>query len=195
MNSKIVIESNWQSNIMELFNSGTVEQINARARPNPKFPDEKSDEFSKTMRFLLKNSDLSNFIEIGVRRGGSFGLWAHYFEGIKIGIDGDPFPDELNLFPDVFGMQADSHAPVTVEWAEGVLNGQLVDWLFIDGDHKLPQNDYNNYKHLVKPGGYIGFHDIRNKDHVNIGLFWDTLGGDKVEIKHSCGIGIIQWQG
>ena len=92
-------------------------------------------------------------------------------------------------------MKADSHDPITIEWVEGILKGELVDWLFIDGDHKKPQMDYNNYKRFVKPGGYIGFHDIRNESHINIGLFWDTFGGDKVEIEYSCGIGIIKWLG
>ena len=180
-----------ESKIVQL----TVEQVNTKFRPFKDVDvdiDERVDEFSDAMKFLLKHSDLNNFIEIGVKSGGSFRLWAQYFKGIKIGIDSAQFPKELNTFPNVHGIHADSHDSTTIEQVKNILKGQLVGWLFIDGDHKRPHEDYDDYRHFVKPGGFIGFHDIHHKGHGNIEEFWNSLHGDKVEMTHSCGLGIIR---
>jgi len=150
-------------------------------------------EFYGAMEFLRKHS-VNSFIEIGVKHGESFKLWAQHFEGIKIGIDVDPFPLELKIFPHVSGICADSHDLFTVERVKEILKGRTVDWLFIDGDHETEAviRDYTYYRSFVTPGGFIGFHDIDNISHKGIRLFWDSLEGEKIEI---CGIGIKRWLG
>jgi len=40
-----------------------------------------------------------------------------------------------------------------------------VDFLFIDGDHSIEGClfDFQNFEHLIKPGGYLAFHDFNPK--------------------------------
>lgn len=180
----------------------TVEEINAFSRygGDEKKPTERLDEFSIAMQFLLDREATTRFIEIGVRLGGSFRLWSHYFTDIKIGIDTAPPFDDMDSIDQAHEIQGSSHSPETVEKVKTILAGRLVDWLFIDGDHSPspsgPEPDYNNYKQFVRPGGFIGFHDINHGGHQNIKNFWNKLSGEKFEMKiddvlAGCGLGIL----
>lgn len=181
----------------------TVEEINAIARGRvgiKEYKDKRFDEFSTAMQFLLEREATTRFIEIGVKNGGSFKLWSHYFTDIKIGIDTAPPFDGTDSIDQVHGIQGSSHSPETVEKVKIILAGRLVDWLFIDGNHSPspsgPESDYNNYKQFVRPGGFIGFHDINHSGHRNIKNFWNKLSGEKFEMKidgelAGCGLGIL----
>lgn len=59
-------------------------------------------------------------------------------------------------------IEGNSTDPKIIKEVEKFYKKELVDFLFIDGDHseKGAETDYNNYKHLVKKGGFIFFHDI-----------------------------------
>lgn len=67
------------------------------------------------------------------------------------------------------------------------MGDRKVDFLFIDGDHSYigVKLDYYMYKEFVKPGGWIGFHDIKDTEfHRNnqcfVADFWNELSGEKV---------------
>jgi predicted O-methyltransferase YrrM len=53
--------------------------------------------------------------------------------------------------------------PATLATVERLLDGDLLDLLFIDGDHEFAgaRSDFLTYRHLVRPGGMIVFHDIQ----------------------------------
>ncbi|HVU60360.1 MAG TPA: class I SAM-dependent methyltransferase [Mycobacteriales bacterium] len=53
--------------------------------------------------------------------------------------------------------------PKTLAAVERLLGGELLDLLFIDGDHSFEgvRSDFLTYRHLVRPGGIIAFHDIQ----------------------------------
>ena len=55
-----------------------------------------------------------------------------------------------------------SYADDTVKRVEKFLNGRLIDALFIDGDHRYEgvKQDFLCYRHFVREGGIILFHDI-----------------------------------
>lgn len=59
-------------------------------------------------------------------------------------------------------IEADSHSPTTLDQVTQWLNGELFDFLFIDGDHSFGgvRSDYEMYAPLVRSGGIIAFHDI-----------------------------------
>lgn len=59
-------------------------------------------------------------------------------------------------------MEADSHLPSTLQAVKRWLNGGLLDFLFIDGDHshRGVESDYEMFSPLVRAGGVIAFHDI-----------------------------------
>lgn len=48
------------------------------------------------------------------------------------------------------------------------------DWVFIDADHQYEaaKADWENYSPMVKPGGAVAFHDIRDYDHGDLGRLW-----------------------
>jgi predicted O-methyltransferase YrrM len=59
-------------------------------------------------------------------------------------------------------LRADSHAQATRNKVEALLRGRQVDLLFIDGDHSAEgvRVDLALYSPLLRPGGWIAFHDI-----------------------------------
>jgi cephalosporin hydroxylase len=93
------------------------------------------------------------------------------------------------------------------------LNGALLDVLFIDGDHSYEgvRADYERYKHLVRAGGFIAFHDIC-EDHLTrygrftgayaggVPILWRKIRGASNKMlefvddseQDGCGIGVIQ---
>jgi hypothetical protein len=90
-----------------------------------------------------------------------------------------------------------------LEDVNNIIGDIQLDFLFIDGDHTYEgvKQDYEMYKHLVKPGGWIGFHDIKDTEfHRNancrVDILWNELEGEKKEfIDNSSaygGIGFIQ---
>ena len=62
------------------------------------------------------------------------------------------------------------------------LAGKPVDFLFIDGDHteKGVEQDFENYRGLVRPGGLIAFHDIAPNQKLatnQVQHFWKRIRG------------------
>src|SRR5260370_1087490 len=59
-------------------------------------------------------------------------------------------------------LRADSHAAETKEQVSRLLEGERLDYLFIDADHTYDgvRRDFEMYAPLVRSGGMIAFHDI-----------------------------------
>lgn len=107
-------------------------------------------------------------------------------------------------------LRMDSHKEETVEEIKKILNGNSLDFIFIDGDHSYDgvKKDYEMYRNLVKIGGIIAFHDIVQYGDPNlvggVPRFWNELKeyiGKNIysEIIHNAsqegyGIGIIKKQ-
>lgn len=101
-------------------------------------------------------------------------------------------------------LRLDSHQKATVDRLKNILNGELLDFLFIDGDHSYDgvKNDFENYYPLVRPGGIIAFHDIVDNDKdksFGTQKFWREIK-DKYQHQEfirpgasniGCGIGLI----
>ena len=77
-------------------------------------------------------------------------------------------------------LRADSHDPSTLEELTRLLQGKLIDVLFIDGDHSYAgvRQDFELYSKLVRPGGLVFFHDIahhRPSDNCHVDQLWAEL--------------------
>lgn len=113
-------------------------------------------------------------LEIGVRRGGMIEEWARRGATLIIGVDlpqTDGLPPgytaerhaelvaAIGQFHSVIG---DSHSLETLAAVAQALDGDLLDVLFIDGDHSDEgvRRDFAMYRPLVRPGGVVVFHDI-----------------------------------
>ena len=59
-------------------------------------------------------------------------------------------------------LDGSSYAPETVEQLRSHLGDKKLDLLFIDGDHSFAgvARDFASYRHLVRSGGIVVFHDI-----------------------------------
>lgn len=116
-----------------------------------------------------------NILEIGVYGGGSFALWCSLASGKKIGVDSGsidgPIPQRVGDFRSWFGdvsvIRGNSHDEETKRQVVQMLGAEKLDFLFIDGDHTLEgvSKDYEMYGPLVRPGGWIGFHDITESEY------------------------------
>ena len=77
-------------------------------------------------------------------------------------------------------IRADSHSEATKERVLRILQGDLLDYLFLDGDHTYEgvRRDFAMYAPLVRSGGIIALHDIavHNDDsECQVDKFWHEL--------------------
>jgi predicted O-methyltransferase YrrM len=135
-----------------------------------------------------------NILEIGTGPGGLTqrlcAIVAHRV--ISIDLPADPFyrPQReisearnlvLSEHAAFFGLLADSHAQETFMEVQTMLRGDALDLIFIDGDHSLAgvTQDFNLYRSLLKPGGWVAFHDINadafDSHGVHVPKFWRAL--------------------
>lgn len=139
--------------------------------------------------FLKLVSDINPevIVEIGSYAGGTLYAWRQYAK-IVVGIDlpaastfsstGKPRESHGTL-----SILADSHKQSTLEHLQAILGGRRIDVLFIDGDHSYEgvRRDYCMYAPLVRPGGLIGFHDVREHpplDEIEVPKFWAEIKDD-----------------
>ena len=104
----------------------------------------------------------------------------------------------------IYLVRQDSHRLATLSRTEEILNGNKLDFLFIDGDHKYVgvKRDFEMYAPLVRKGGIIAFHDIVPGFPERVGavpLFWHEIRDKNsyIEIvkdwnQGGFGIGVIQ---
>ncbi len=148
-------------------------------------------------------------MEIGTARGGTALIWAHLARERLVTCDileRRGFADLLRAFPPpgsgcrVSVMVGDSHAEEFVQRVRGELDGQQVDFLFIDGDHSETgvAEDFENYRRFVRPGGLIAFHDIVDSQPLatnQVQHFWKKIRNDHETTEFilnpdQCGFGI-----
>jgi cephalosporin hydroxylase len=166
---------------------------------------------------FVKKLKVKNFMEIGTDQGGTFVCWSRVSDpnGLQISVDWAHGNWGINTFDiqarnnklsslgsNVHILDGDSHAEAMYNNVKSIIGDEKLDLLFIDGDHSHlgVKLDYHMYKEFVKPGGWIGFHDIKaTENHHSQGCyvdyFWDELQEKKVWFMADSnwgGIGFIQ---
>jgi predicted O-methyltransferase YrrM len=110
-------------------------------------------------------------LEIGTASGGTALIWSYLAREQVVTCDLQDMRFQAPLFQGfpppgsacrLDALSGDSHDSSFRARVVDVLDGQPVDFLFIDGDHTESgvTRDYLDYKSLVRPGGLIAFHDI-----------------------------------
>ncbi|VAX10271.1 hypothetical protein MNBD_GAMMA25-45 [hydrothermal vent metagenome] len=148
-------------------------------------------------------------LEIGTCNGGTLFMWSNLASMKVISCDliihkyrkelYDKFsPPESHCV--VVPMEGDSHNSEFRKKVEDELNGEKVDFLFIDGDHseKGAEADYYDYKKYVRPGGLIAFHDIVKNQPVpgnQVHYLWQKIKQveqieEFIHDQEQCGYGI-----
>lgn len=77
-------------------------------------------------------------------------------------------------------LQGDSHSAGMLDLLQVALDGQPLDYLFIDGDHTYEgvRRDFEMYGPLVRKGGIIAFHDIAEhptRIDCEVARFWREI--------------------
>lgn len=151
---------------------------------------------------LLAKENLNNMLEIGSKLGGNFYILAALTTGKKISVDlqggahggwilndhpylGDIFKrrnEYFNNFKDTHMVSGDSTSQNTVNQVSKILDGELLDLLYIDGDHSYDGvlKDFELYSPFVAEGGYIIFHDIvdsdfHRKQECGVAKLWNEI--------------------
>lgn len=110
-------------------------------------------------------------VEIGAYTGASLRVWAQVAAEMALLIAVDTVPERVRSFArrgqQGMVIAGDSADPETVRRVKLVMVNRPVDFLFIDGDHTRPLEDFGLWAPLVRPGGIVGFHDITHG-----GEFW-----------------------
>jgi len=100
-------------------------------------------------------------------------------------------------------IRKDSHDPATLLQVKKLLKNQVIDVLFLDGDHSYEgvKQDFEMYAPLVKKNGIIVFHDIvviPPEYNCDVNKFWKEIkkSYDYKEFvedwkQGNCGIGVI----
>ena len=153
---------------------------------------QKQEEFANLLS-ILNRENLKTTIEIGLGRGGSswaFSKLRHVTDMIAIDLPDGPWgggqiADSIKYIADNTNatytyIAGNSQTEAAVEAVRNALEGDLADFLFIDGDHSYAgvKNDYLTYKQFVREGGLIAFHDICEhapETGCEVKKFWDEL--------------------
>ncbi len=147
-------------------------------------------------------------VEIGTARGGTLLLWSQIATELVVSCDlkcrrflrhlAPAFPPSGGCRVEL--LEGDSHAPAFRERLWQRVGEGGADFLFIDGDHTEAgvEQDYRDYRGLVRPGGLIAFHDIVEAQPLEtnqVGRFWRRLRAvgeveELVDDPGQCGYGI-----
>ncbi|MDW7774239.1 MAG: class I SAM-dependent methyltransferase [Desulfobulbaceae bacterium] len=128
-------------------------------------------------------------VEIGTASGGTLLIWSSIASEKVISCDLQDMTVRKELFEAlppprskcrVVLLSGDSHDPSLVQRMEEELAGRKADFLFIDGDHTEAgvTADFNDYRHLVRRGGIIAFHDIVARQPLadnKVHLLWQKI--------------------
>lgn len=193
-------------NKLEIINKTVGYEMSYR-----RFIVQKETEWIEFDNFLSNKKPFNYCLEIGTHCGGSIIEFMNIAEedATIITIDKEnghyvSIEDKIKAFnaikkehQKIYCVNNFSQYPETIDEVKNILNGNKLDILFIDGDHKYKTItvDFENYLPLVKKGGMIAFHDI-----FSFGLkkFWGDIKENYVyhEIYDSSevwgGIGILE---
>jgi len=101
-------------------------------------------------------------LEIGMNYGGTTRIWQELTREPVVAIDMDTSKIAVDFSKHIQPLliQGDSTDPETIAKARELAP---YDFLFIDGGHDYPvaKSDWDNYSPMVRPGGLIGFHDVK----------------------------------
>ncbi len=138
-------------------------------------------------------------VEVGTNMGGSLFCFTKVAQkdalvisvDLPEGLGGGGYPIYRSDFYKSFATNSqkmllwrlDSHQKSTLDKLKETLNGQKIDFLFLDGDHSFEgiKQDFEWYAPLVRSGGIVAFHDIKPSlpdNWIQVGRFWNEIKED-----------------
>lgn len=152
----------------------------------------------KVLSLLLEELQPRTVLEIGSLYGGTLWWWIQMcpedtkFISVEPAPTGSNWESWLRGNQQLFVIRGKSQERETIERVKGILNGENLDFLFIDGWHLMPapKLDYENYSPLVKRG-IIALHDTENPKDEHAKMwgeltdYWERL---KEQVKREEGM-------
>ncbi len=157
-------------------------------------------EFLGLLDKVFAGQKIQNFAEIGTLNGGTLFCFCRMAapDALAISLDlpggihgggwpswkGPVFQSFVRERQRLHLVRADSHATSTLAQVSSLLSGARLDFLFIDGDHTYDgvKMDFSMYSPLVRPGGFVAFHDIAERRDapvdgpaVQVPQFWSEV--------------------
>ena len=158
------------------------------------------DEFTELLKEFQKLK-VSKFIEIGSLYGWTLQHFIHYSEegstAVAIDLPVRHFvgphdwrvqkqeSNYKNVWPEwakekkckLYLLPTSSYNKETIKQVKAIFKDDLVDFVFIDGDHRYDaiKKDYEMYSPLVRPGGIVAFHDIGKNEEGGGAGFWNEI--------------------
>lgn len=161
---------------------------------------------------IIKDLKPNVICEIGTDMGGTLYLWSKILQenGLMVSIDLPRlYRKSVNRFIRSFFSRSqrvsfireDSHTNQCFQRMNNVLDGMMIDFLFIDGDHSYEgvRKDFEMYSKFVRSGGIIAFHDITIDDKPDyvcgVMKFWNEVkvcyDYGEIVAEGGCGIGFL----
>jgi len=185
-------------NLLKSFSSNRPEEVfdfswnfyNGLIRPM-----QIKEEFVELLK-IFKELNPKYILEIGTANGGTLFCFCKLAEDdatiISIDLPEGPFgggyPEwKIPIYQafakknqKLYLLRKDSHQQETLEEVKKILNGNHLDFLFIDGDHSYEgvKKDFEMYSPLVRKGGIIAFHDIVKHPPdtgCEVGKLWNEI--------------------
>jgi predicted O-methyltransferase YrrM len=181
-------------------------------------PMQVKEEITELLKILLKHEPRF-LLELGTAMGGTFFLLtrAAVPDATLISVDlprgpfGGGYLEQKMRYYETFALprqkihllRMDSHEEGTLRVIRRILDGNCLDFLFIDGDHTYEgvRKDFEMYGKLVRRGGIIALHDIcphSPEIDCEVNRFWDGIKQvyQHSEIVKNCkqgwaGIGVV----
>lgn len=150
----------------------------------------------KSLMQVVKDTKPQVYVEIGTASGGTLFLLSRMLpDGAKIfsldlprGEFGGGYPtwkipifkSFANTTQSIELLRGNSHTQEMLDKLKNILQGNKIDFLFIDGDHTYSgvKQDFEMYSPLVKSGGVIAFHDIAKhpaEKNTQVDVLWNEL--------------------
>lgn len=142
---------------------------------------------------FLRNTKLVKVLELGTSFGGTAMLWAQMVEeGGRVFCCDRNFHLTNKVYEEtpwsnrITEYEGDSHDLNFIAKIHREVG--MVDFIFIDGDHSYDgvKSDFYQYRDMIGPGGFIGFHDIVDSEYHRengcyVAQFWEEI---KKDYKH-----------
>lgn len=137
---------------------------------------------------LVRALHPAGVLEVGVSSGGTLALWSELADPharlVGIDIEIQPQTEEriraaMTTTQHLYLINEDSHAEAAKQQLLTTINGECLDFLFIDGDHSYEgvKQDWETYSPFVRSGGLAALHDIVPDYSYQLGIRTENDAG------------------
>ena len=187
--------------VRKLDDSASPEQLVEIAVESPAIAVQQISSEFLLLAELVKNERCERLLEIGTYRGGTLFVFSRLSDANATVISVDYpttgfgrvlracqnayLPRLVRRGQSLYLLRENSHSLGTLARVREILQGNKLDFLFIDGDHSYAgvRSDFEMYAPLVRSGGLLAFHDVaKTNSKEEVYRLWNEI---KPNYKHA----------